>query len=179
MTKSDFFRVLIKVFALYSIILTVFSWIPSNLMYSFFELESLAILGMSLLFTFLSILIYVFLIRKTDFIIDFLKIDRGFEDDEIKNLNFNSKKILMLGVILIGGFLIISEASNFISYSFLAFKSQVQKGNIYLSAKYNFGSTQDYIDWALSAFNLFIGYLLISNYLKISNWLYRKEKITD
>ena len=92
MTKSDFFRVLIKVFALYSIILTVFSWIPSNLMYSFFELESLAILGMSLLFTFLSILIYVFLIRKTDFIIDFLKIDRGFEDDEIKNLNFNSKK---------------------------------------------------------------------------------------
>lgn len=75
--------------------------------------------------------------------------------------------------------MIISEASNFISYSFLAFKSQVQKGNIYLSAKYNFGSTQDYIDWAFSAFNLFIGYLLISNYLKISNWLYRKEKITD
>ncbi|RZN84570.1 MAG: hypothetical protein EVB11_00525 [Winogradskyella sp.] len=176
MTKRDFFRVLIKIFALYSIILTVFSWVPTNLMYSFFDYENIVIIAIALLATFLSILIYVFLIKKTDAIIDFLKIDKGFDDSEIELSNFNSEKVLMLGIILISGFLIVSEFSNFIEYSFLAFKTEIQRGNINYFIDNSFGSSKDYFDWIFSGINLLIGCLLLTNYYKISKWIIKKGK---
>ncbi|SHG77861.1 hypothetical protein [Winogradskyella jejuensis] len=174
MTKRDLFRVLIKVFALYSIILTVFSWIPSNMMYSFYGNETAIILAASLIFTFLLILIYVFLIKKTDAIIDFLKIDRGFDDNELKLLDFNSKKVLMLGIILIGGYLIISELSNFIQYAFLAFKNEISRGQLYVFPNGSANDENYIFELVFSGINLLIGYLLLTNYTKVSKWILKK-----
>ena len=172
MTKRDFFRIIIKLFALYSLILTVFSWIPSNLVYTVYDLELLPILGV-LGFTLLAILIYYFLIKKTDQIIDFIKIDKGFDNPNIELGNLATDKILMLGIILIGGLLLISNLADFIQYSFNAFKNNVQKGglNIFLN-----DAGTDYFNWTFSALNIIIGYLLLTNYDKIAKWLNRKEK---
>ena len=89
MTKRDFFRIIIKLFALYSIILTVFSWIPSNFIYTVYDFELVPILA-SIGFTILAVLIYYFLINKTDAIIDFIKIDKGFDDKTIEIGNLGS-----------------------------------------------------------------------------------------
>lgn len=172
MTKRDFFRIIIKLFALYSLILTVFSWIPSNLVYTVYDLELLPILGV-LGFTLLAILIYYFMIKKTDQIIDFIKIDKGFDNPNIELGNLATDKILMLGIILIGGLLLISNLANFIQYSFNAFKNNVQKDglNIFLN-----DAGTDYFNWTFSGINIVIGYLLLTNYERVTKWLNRKEK---
>ncbi|MFD0837548.1 hypothetical protein ACFQ0I_17355, partial [Mariniflexile aquimaris] len=172
MTKRDFFRILIKIFALYSIILTVFTWIPSNLMYTFYNFELMPILA-GLGFTLLAFLIYYFLIKKTDQIIDFIKLDKGFDNEKIEFGGLETNKILMLGIILIGGLLLISNLTDFIQYSFLAFKNNVQKGglNIFLNE-----AGTDYFNWTFSGINIITGYLLLTNYEKVAKWLNRKEK---
>ena len=172
MTKRDFFRILIKVFALYSIILTVFTWIPSNLIYTFYDFELIPILA-GLGFTLLAFIIYYFLIKKTDQIIDFIRLDKGFDNEKIELGSLGTDKILMLGIILIGGLLLISNLADFIQYSFLAFKNNVQKSglNIFLNE-----AETDYFNWTFSGINIVIGYLLLTNYDKVANWFNRKEK---
>jgi len=87
MTKRDFFRIIIKLFGLYALILTVFIYIPTNISYVTFQFEPIVLLwifGAAAL----TALIYILLIRKTDLIIDFLKIDKGFDDDRIEFWKF-------------------------------------------------------------------------------------------
>lgn len=173
MTKRDFFRILIKIFALYSIILTVFTWIPSNLIYTFYDFELLAILG-GLVFTLLAFFIYYFIIKKTDQIIDFIKLDKGFDNPNIELGNLGTDKILMVGIIIVGGLLIVSNLSDLIQYSFLAFKNNVQSGGLNKILNNSFGTTN--LNWVFSLINILIGYLLLTNYDKVVKWLKRKEK---
>ncbi len=175
MTKRDFFRILIKVFALYSIILTVFTWIPSNLIYTVYDFELMPILA-ALGFTLLAFLIYYFLIKKTDEIIDFIKLDKGFDNPNIDFGNLGTDKILMLGIIFVGGLLLISNLADFIQYSFLAFKNNVQKGGLNIFLDNSFGTGNDYFNWAFSGINLIIGYLLLTNYDRVAKWLKKKKK---
>lgn len=179
MTKRDFFRVLIRIFALYSIILTVFSWIPSNLMYSSFEYEFILILGAGLFFTLLSIIFYVFLVRKTDAIIDFLKIDKGFDDSKIELSDFDSDKVFMLGIILIGGFLFVTEFSYFIEFAFITFKREIQSGELYVFFNGFDNSENSLIDGVFSGLNLIIGYLLLTNHQRIAKWITKKGKVAQ
>lgn len=175
MTKRDFFRIIIKLFALYSIILTVFNWIPSNFIYAAYEFELISFLAV-LGFTFLAVLIYYILIKKTDKIIDILKIDKGFDDERIEFGNLSAANIVMLGIILIGGFLVIFNLVDFIQYSFLAFKSEVNKGGVSSIYNNNFGTIVDYFNWIFSGINIVIGYLLLTNNTRIGKWLNPVEK---
>src|SRR5690606_23100509 len=149
MTKRDFFRIIIKLFALYSIILTVFNWIPSNLMYTIYDFELIPIVS-TLGFSMLAFLIYYVLITKTDKIIDFLKIDKGFDDKNIEIGNLNSEKILMLGIILIGGLLIISNLSDFIQCTFVAFKKEISKGKLYTFFDNDLRTANNHFNWIFS-----------------------------
>ncbi|WP_299333964.1 hypothetical protein [uncultured Psychroserpens sp.] len=174
MTKRDFFRILIKLFALYSLILTVFYWIPSNYIYTIYEFELLPVLSL-LLFTLLAVLFYYALIKYTDNIINLTKVDKGFDDEFIKLGDLKTKQILMLGIILIGGFLLITNLTDFIQYTFLAFKDKVSAKSDYLfSITEEFGSPDDYFNWTYSAMNIILGYLLLTNHNRISNWLEKK-----
>ncbi len=175
MTKRDFFRIIIKLFALYSIILTVFSWIPSNFIYTVYDFELIPVLA-AIAFTLLAVLIYYVLIKKTDEIIEILNIDKGFDDERIEIGNLNAEKIVMLGIILIGGFLLISNLADFMQYSFLAFKSKVAKGGVIGIFDNNFGTSADYFNWTFSGINIIFGYLLLTNYDRIGKWLNKKNK---
>ncbi|RBP27033.1 hypothetical protein DFR65_11211 [Oceanihabitans sediminis] len=175
MTKRDFFRIIIKLFGLYSLILTVFNYIPSNIGYVTYDFEPLTLLWI-LGATAIVVLIYIFLILKTDRIIDLLKIDKGFDDERIEIGNFNSDKILKFALIIIGGFLIIDFLPNFLHYTFLAFKSQVSPKGLNYLEEIGFGKPSDYFNWTVSTINIIIGIILLTNYDRISKWLIRKEK---
>lgn len=175
MTKRDFFRILIKIFALYSLILTVFSWIPSNLIYIVYDFELKPVL-VTLGFICLAFLIYYILINKTDQIIDFIKLDKGFDDPNIVLGKLGTDKILMLGIILVGGLVLISNLADFIQYSFLAFKKEVQNDGLNRILDNSFGTTADYFNWTFSGINVILGYVLLTNYDRVTNWLNRKEK---
>ncbi|CAH8283159.1 hypothetical protein EV196_102134 [Mariniflexile fucanivorans] len=175
MTKRDFFRIIIKLFGLYALILTIFTYIPTNISYVAYQFEPIVLLwifGVAAL----TVLIYTLLIRKTDLIIDFLKIDKGFDDERIEFGNFNSQKIMQLALILIGGFLIIDYLPQFLQYTYLAFKKEVSPSGLNQLEEFSFGKTKDYLDWAISGINLIIGYILLTNYNRITNWINKKEK---
>ena len=83
MSKRDFFRVIIKLFGLYWIISSLLSVIPGNISYA---LSNLGYLGYLWAFgtTAIIILLFILLIRKTDSVIDLLKLDKGFDDETIQ-----------------------------------------------------------------------------------------------
>lgn len=63
MTKRDFFRTIIKLFGLYALILTVFTFIPQHISYVAFEFDFIVLFWIIGVTVFI-VLIYIFLILK-------------------------------------------------------------------------------------------------------------------
>lgn len=166
MTKRDFFRLIIKFFGLYSGVLAVFTVIPnniSNILIQFDITVALFIIGSILIV----ILLFLFLIFKADLIIDILKLDKGFDDDKIQFENLSTESIVKIAIFLIGGFLIIDYLPNFLNYTLQAFRRNIQ------SSEYS-NIPVNYFNWIISGINIFLGYILITNYKVISNYLDKK-----
>lgn len=162
MTKRDLFRVLIKIFGFYSGIITLFSIVPgyvSTLPNDFIPMLFLFVFGM----IFLSLFLVYVLIFKTDFIIDKLKLDQGFDEDRIQFENLNNENLLKFAVLIIGGFLVLDYLPSFLNHTFQAFKTKIHstENNIY---------TINYFNWISSGINLVLGYLLLTNFKRIASY---------
>ena len=174
MSKRDFFRIIFKLFGLYSLILTVFHYVPSSLRFMAWEAEPIMLLYF-LGAIFLTVGLYVLLIRKTDTLINWLKIDKGFDDDRIEIGNFNSLGIVKLALIIIGGFLLLDYLASFLNYTYLAFKKEVSPNG--LNALESYDGQVDYFQWTISGINLILGYVLLTNYNRIALWLDKKNNV--
>ena len=64
------------------------------------------------------------LLFKTDFIIDILKLDKGFDEEQINLGNLTNESIFKLALIIIGGFLIIDYTPTLLFDIVNAFKSK-------------------------------------------------------
>lgn len=109
MTKKDFFRILIKLFGLYILITFIFSLV-SSIAYFFtsYDLDIVSIAA-SLGTIILLFILFVGLILKTDTIIQWLRLDSGFDDEYIQFEKFNPKNVVKLGLIIIAGLMIINN----------------------------------------------------------------------
>ena len=165
MTKQDFFRVLIKVFGLYSLILSAFSAIPSAASYSFQDFGYSGILFVIFIVSVLALL-FILLIFKSDFIIRLLRLDKGFDGDRFDISNIDATGIIKLSAIIIGGMLFIDNLPIFISHTYYAFKLSIS------------GDNYDYrqnITWATSGLYIILGYLLVLNHHKIPRLIKEKK----
>jgi hypothetical protein len=171
MTKKDFFSLLIKIFGLYSLISFIFSVLPVNFIFVIQYIDAAAIAWIILILI-VTFLIFLFLIYNPNRIINWLKLDKGFDDDRIDFLKFNNTNILKLAVIIIGGVLLIQNVPRFLSFTLFAFKSSIGKE----LNTVNFGGLRDYIHWGTSFINILIGYLMLTNYNFISRILKEKNK---
>jgi hypothetical protein len=165
MTKRDFFIIIIRLFGLYSLILSLFTFIPNSFPIAFYDIDIISmiwIIGATLI----TLGIFVLLVFKSDKVVQILKLDKGFDDDRIEFSNFNQKNIVMLSSILIGGFLIIDNISDFLSHIIFFFKADL------IGTEYN---NLSYLQWTISGVNIIIGYLLITNHNSIAKLL-RIEK---
>lgn len=179
MTKRDFFILIIKIFGLYSIITSLFSVLPNNIS---FVIQNIEIIGIIWLLATALIIIGLFylLLSKADKISELLKLENGFDEDRIDFNGLKSLDIIKFVVLIIGGLLFVENIPTFLSHTLFAFKSSIPQGfdQAYENQgllKYN--RLEDYVYWISSAFNLIIGYLLIANFKKISNYL--NKKITE
>lgn len=118
MTKKDLFRLIIKIFGLYTIITTIFSALPSNISWVITQIDITGIIWL-IGTVIVIILLFMFLVYKPDKIIGWLKLDKGFDNDSIEFQNFNSENILKLAVIVIGGILLLKNIPAFLSHTFL------------------------------------------------------------
>lgn len=169
MTIRDFFRILIKLFCVYFLVQIALYYIPANafgLIYSYDIVWSLV--SLIILFA-ISIVIFVFLTKKIDSIIDWLKLDKGFDQNIIRLGNFNEQKVFSIAVILIGGMLIVDYLPSFLNHLYTSFKQQAGGSN--LQGMILGEERTNYFDWGISAMNMIIGYLLIMNHSFLSNKL--------
>ena len=166
MTKKDFFRVLIKVFGLYSLILALFTFLPSQLSFILYEIDLIIILMVLGMLTFI-VLIFVLLIRKPDTIINWLKLDQGFDEERIHFEKLNIQNIIKIAALIVGGLLLIDSIPVFLSYTYYAFKSDIAGSGL--------ADIQN-MKWATSFVNILLGYLLVANFERISRWFKSKEE---
>ena len=177
MTKKDLFRLIIKIFGLYSIITTIFSALPSNISWVITQIDLTGIIWL-IGTVIVIILLFMFLVYKPDKIIGWLKLDRGFDNDTIEFQNFNSENILKLAVIVIGGILLLKNIPAFLSHTLFAFKSSVQT-NFESNRIIKYGELKDYIYWLTSFLNIVIGYLMLTNYNYVSRILKKKNETNE
>lgn len=177
MTKKDLFRLIIKIFGLYSIITTIFSALPSNISWVIMQIDLVGIIWIIGTVAVI-VLLFMFLVYRPDKIIGWLKLDRGFDNDTIEFQNFNSENILKLAVIVIGGTLLLKNIPAFLSHTLFAFKSSVQT-DFESNRIIKYGELKDYIYWLTSFLNIVIGYLMLTNYSYISRILKKKNDKND
>jgi membrane-anchored glycerophosphoryl diester phosphodiesterase (GDPDase) len=166
MTKKDFFILMIKLFGLSSAVTNIFSVIPNNIAYaiSYFDLVSILwIAGVSAII----IGLFILLVFKAEAIVEFLRLERGFEETRIELGNLNSSDVIKIGTFIIGGLMIIRNIPWFLSNTYWAFKNDI--------AGIPNGS-KDSFNWAVNGLNLIFGYVLITNYDLIVKRFKRKEE---
>lgn len=168
MTKKDFFSVVIKLYGLYAAIITIFQTLPTlySVVWNMREFQLSALLWM-LFYAGLGVSFFLLLLFKSDAIVRFLRLEKGFDDDTIIFGNFNDSSVVKLAILLIGGFLILDNFSDFIAHCYFGFKSSI--GSTLLEDRSY--SERDYFKWFVSAFNVLIGYLFVTNFKKIAGWM--------
>ena len=172
MTKKDFFIIIVKLFGLYTFIVTLFKVIPmsmSDIRFDFMDYFTLfSMIAIMLLFCSLTI----YFLFHSHRIVTFLKLDKGFDDDLIVIGNLSSEKVASLGLIIVGGLLFIDNLPYFLSNAYIAFKSSVEKPMI--AETIGFGSLEDYINLWSSLLSVLFGYLILTNYTWIVKKLFKE-----
>ncbi len=161
MTKTDFFRLIIKIFGMYSLVLTLFTVVPNNINFLIFQFD-VSMIVMLLAVTCISFGLFFVLLFRTDSIINFLKLDKGFDENRIDLGSLTNQSILKLAVLIIGGFLIINYLPGFLYDAVSYFKNKTS------------GDSFDFYSITVSFINVLVGYLIVVNYQSITNFLDNK-----
>jgi len=152
MTYKDFFRVTIKLLAFFIVLKQLFSIIPQNLPWLWYDFNYKSFI---FLISAVATLLFLFygLIKFTNKIVDGLKLSEGFDEEKILWQNTNNFNLLSLGFIIIGGLLIINNLAEIISYAIKYFQA-VNLGN----EIYSFEG----FDWILRVLKIIFGFAIIS-----------------
>ena len=160
---------MIKLFGLYSLILFISSGLAANLHFFSYsidgELDFTIIFGL-IGITALMVAFMILLVYKCDLIIEWLKLDKGFDEERIDFGNLNNENIIKVSAVIIGAALIVKGIPPFLN-----------EAVIWLKAK-NTGaprSADDRFSWSISAINLLIGYLLLTTFKFIPGLLKMKN----
>ncbi|WP_397362699.1 hypothetical protein [Olleya sp. R77988] len=118
MTIKDFFRISLKALGLL-LIISVITLIPS------FFLDISDGFGVILYYLFsivLMVFVAFFIISKSDYVIEKLKLDSGFDNDLLKLNNIGDQKIIQIACVLIGLYIITSALPSVLLEAFQYFK---------------------------------------------------------
>lgn len=163
MSKKDFFILTIKLFGLFSLVTSIFSVIPSNISFALMDIDIVSIMWIVIAATTIGGL-FVLLVFKAEKVVQALKLDKGFDDNRIELGNLKSTDVIKIGTFIIGGLLLLNNIPGFLSHTLFAFKGK----NVGIEYK-----MEDKFNWAVSAINLIIGYLLLTNYSFVADKMKR------
>lgn len=172
MTKKDLIRIIFKLFCLYTLVLSVFTTFNSftSMLYQDFEAAGLIWMVFAIG---MIVLIYWLLIKYTDNVIRFFKIDNGLDDEIINFSGLTNKKIIKLGLIIIGGSSIAYHLPYFISDSYYGIKSIMAASELDIMNMYN---NYNPYAWVEELIAIIFGYLILTNFNSIGNWLLKQNK---
>jgi len=106
------------------------------------------------------------LILKAGYLVDKLRLSKGFDEERIDLGNLDSIEIIKISLMIIGGLLFINNIPTFLTYLVYSFKAE----------QIGITSNNDYLfKLGVSAINIIIGYLIFTNSAFLSKHL-NKEK---
>lgn len=171
MTKRDLFNIILKILGIF-FIKDILATVPQLLSISLY-LTKPDVSGavFTLVATILMLLIYIlisyYLVFKTNFIIDKLKLDQGFDEATI-SLNIHRSTILSISIIVIGGLMVADEIPNLCRQLFAYFQEK----------RMTYGQTHPSLSYSvLAVAKIVIGLLLIGNQRQIVNFIERKRQL--
>ncbi len=171
MKTRDFFILMIKLFGLYSLVITVFTFIPNTFSYwlsSFMYEDYFMGIIAALMTAFMLVLVYV-LMKKAGKIVDFLKIEQGFEVEEINLGSLSEAGIVKIAFIILGTYLFIDELPYFIHNTLSSLKIESYEEYIVENQPVNFA-------WLFSLVKVFAGLFLMFNYKVLQERLFKKKE---
>lgn len=171
MTPRSLFNIILKILGIF-FIKDILATIP-QLLSIFLYLkdpdsanEVVWTLVMTLLILAVYVLVSYYLVFKSEFIIDKLKLDKGF-NQEIIPLNIHRSTILSISVIVIGGLLVANEIPNLCRQLFSYFQEK----------RITHGQTNPSISYSvLATAKIVVGLLLIGYQRQIVNFIEQKRK---
>lgn len=167
----DLITLVLKIYGVSILLFDVLPMLISNMgvlpnAFRFGE-TTMIIYGLGLII--LPLIVALALIFASSWIISRLKLDKGFNSNDVKVSSSSSDQLLQLALIFLGGFLIVDNLSSTIAKIVEAFKISL----------YGFGSESGYPNLWKNGLSLFIGALLIANREFLADWLKPKTKIQD
>ena len=167
MTPRDFFRLILKIFALLIIvngvvpaISNIFTWFGTELYLGFI------VLGLSLIFGLLA----YFVIVKSDWIIDAFRLDRGYDSDYFEFGQPHEGKIIRLACILVGLYLAFESLPMIFLEAMMYFKLEVSSN---LFTDFNINSEYFLLE---AIIKFFFGLILVASRNQITKLFISKPK---
>lgn len=177
MTKKDLFKIILKLFGLFSVT-RIFLEIPQLIFYFSYETNYeispetnwyiLLILGSLVLTTYI-------LLFKADLIINLFRLDKGFDNDEISLITFSSKNVVKLALITISIYLIMNNIVEFLSQIVFAFKASIARNNLEAIVTSINPISVDYWKLTFAGVNILVGFLILTSNTKIANRIEKLE----
>lgn len=173
MSPRNFFRVVLKLFALF-FLLGFVAMIPQiisavSFLFGLWAEDSGGIIAVFIWAIFIIALygyVTFLLFFRTDKILDLLKLDQGFDQDSF-SFEFPKRAILTTGLIVVGGIILVGEVPNFCSTIFKAIqdKSVIHLGFV----------APDWPGIIASAVKIIIGLLLLGERRRIVDFIDGKQ----
>lgn len=169
MTKKDFIRILLKLTGIYLLFSSLPPLFGPIVTYSKESWEML--LGLVLI-----IIVFIafssWLIFYPDTLIKFFRLNKGFDDDEIKTDRLKSENFISFAVIIIGGIFIVHSFVPLIVDICQRVHYAVAENNSFFVSFERLDNSRLYTN----IIELFIGCFLITNYSGITRFLAKKNK---
>ncbi len=173
MTRADIIRLLIKSMGILTFIMTIVFFVPNILLLSVYKSRLEDYLPLALMLIFLGIAMHI-LMRKTDQLIRFFKIDQGFEFEKVDSSIIDPISLLKVCLIMLSFSLILYNIPEVITQIYYIFKESIPQNDLDGYANNIPYSNVDYYQLITSAVKIVIGYLLLSNLKRVANWTIKR-----
>lgn len=159
MNIRDFFILFIRCFAVAFMVTDLIDFAPWFIL-EFQKLDSTTWLGF-LMNGIIYLAIFFFLIIKTPYLVDLLKLNEGFKNESVEFKNVTPKKLVSISIVLLGVFLLFTSATKATSLFYYWFGESVPKNGGYLNDNELGLLTFDKVELLASTLNVILGILMI------------------
>lgn len=181
MSKRDFFRIVIRLIGTLSLISALFQTLP-NLVAQEINYQNIgselgfAVIAIMVLLLLLTIMFYRLLFLYTDKIIDWLRLDKGYDSDHIVlGENGGITTLLRIALVVFGLYVLVNNIFPLLYNIYYSFRSRIDLG-----IDSQFESSVAGYDWFYYIGNFMIAIILINYNEVIANWILgAKRKAED
>lgn len=169
MTQKDIFRIIIKLFGLYTGLNVLFT-LPNALVSLYFDFESTYAVVSFLILIFYIATMFV-LVFKTDNVIRAFKLDKeennnqeiNSEERTLEKTQFSTNSIIQFGLIAISLYFLIISIPDIVTNIFYAFKKSIQRNSLDVMLDTIDIVTPDYYVLITASIQFVLAFLLLTN----------------